>query len=129
MVESQAGGGVLKHPKHLPCLRPWVAARVIKDLQSCTWLFRSATSITFIRRARPFMNLELFLATITVDHFPFLIQCKLLALAEQVSYCKLRLASCGIASVPPPRHQHPRCFHKYLAFMPGKLYTEYAAAY
>ncbi len=47
----------------------------------------------------------------TVDHFPFLVQCKLLALAEQVSYCKLRLASCGIASVPPPRHQHPRCFH------------------
>ncbi len=37
----------------------------------------------------------------------------LLSLAEQVSYCKLRLASCGIASVPPPRHQHLWCFHLY----------------
>ncbi len=47
------------------------------------------------------MDLELFLATITVDHFPFFVECELLAkaLAEQVSYCKLRLASCGIASL------------------------------
>ncbi len=32
------------------------------------------------------MDLELFLATITVDHFPFFVQRKLLALAEKVSY-------------------------------------------
>ena len=58
------------------------------------------------------MNLEPFLATITVDHFRTMqAKATVLALAEQVSYCKLRLASCGIASVPPPRHQHPRCFH------------------
>ncbi len=43
----------------------------------------------------------------------FLYSGKLLLLAEQVSYCKLRLASCGIASVPPLRHQHPWCFHFY----------------
>ncbi len=47
------------------------------------------------------MNLELFLATIT-SHFLYNAIAK--ATAEQVSYCKLRLASCGIASVPPPRH-------------------------
>ncbi len=34
------------------------------------------------------MDLELFLATITVDHFPFFVQCKL---AEQVSYCNLSM--------------------------------------
>ncbi len=56
------------------------------------------------------MDLELFLATITVDRFPFFVQCKLLVLAE-ATVTKLRLASRGIASVPPPRHQHPRCFH------------------
>ncbi len=50
------------------------------------------------------------LATITVYRFPFFVQCKLLALAE-ATVTKLRLASRGIASVPPPRHQHPRCFH------------------
>ncbi len=51
-----------------------------------------------------------------VDHFPLSVQCRYreldlhVYLAEQVSYCKLRLASC-LVSVPPPRHQHPRCFH------------------
>ncbi len=63
-----------------------------------------------------------FLATITAIISHFLYSGKLLSLAEQVSYCK-RLASCGIASVPPPRrgiasvlpprHQHPWCFLEY----------------
>ncbi len=37
------------------------------------------------------MGLALVLATITVDHIPFFVQCKLLAPAEQVSYCKLSM--------------------------------------
>ncbi len=55
------------------------------------------------------MDLELFLATIMVDHFLFFVQWKLLALAEQVSYCKLSMWYSFSAA--PPRHQHPRCFH------------------
>ncbi len=59
-------------------------------------------SSSHYRRARPFVDLELF-----QQRSRPILAGKLLSLAEQVSYCKLRLASCGIASVPPPRHQHP----------------------
>ncbi len=55
----------------------------------------------FIGRARPFMDLKNFFSN---DHFPFFVQCKLATSASRAS--KLR----GIASVPPPRHQHRGAF-------------------
>ena len=56
------------------------------------------------------MDLELFLATITVDHFPFFVRAREL-LVRGGRFLRQALASCCIALVPPPRHQHPRCFH------------------
>ncbi len=77
---------------HLPSQETVVPEIILWRL--ATYAIGSCKSSShFIGRARLFMDLEPFLATITVDHFPFFVQwklrCKLLALAEQVSYCKL----------------------------------------
>ncbi len=57
--------------------------------------------VAFLQTGTPICGFRTFLAG---DHFPFFVlpagRLLSISLAEQVSYCKLRLASCGIASVP-----------------------------
>ena len=62
------------------------------------------------------MDFELlvsFLAMITVDHFP--LYAPIVNLIARVLAKQFHVV---IASVPPPRHQHQRCFHHtcYYAF-------------
>ncbi len=64
-------------------------------------------SAAVIRRV-PICGFRAFLEMI-ISHFFVLWQAA--TIASRAS--KLRLASCGIASVPPPRHQHPWCFHSH----------------